>query len=141
MCQQTLQTYAELIDQVKRSHELAVATSLDRNVGDIRPLRGGNPSLPDDLPRVLMYHMISPQGTFEKHRGLRVDPTMFERQIAWLASNGWEFVTLSTLTRGGFRGGKQVAITFDDGYEDNALNALPVLQKYGAKATLYLVVD
>ena len=65
---------------------------------------------------------------------------MFERQIAWLARNGWEFVTLSTLTRG-FRGGKQVAITFDDGYEDNALSALPVLQKYGAKATLYLVVD
>ena len=98
------------------------------------------PALPDDLPRVLMYHMISPQGTSKKHRGLRVDPTMFERQIAWLASNGWEFVTLSTLTRR-FRGGKQVAITFDDGYEDNALNALPVLQKYGAKATLYLVVD
>ena len=98
-------------------------------------------SLPHDLPRVLMYHMISPQGTSKKHRGLRVDPAMFERQIAWLASNGWEFVTLSTLTDRGFRGGKQVAITFDDGYEDNILNALPVLQKYGAKATLYLVVD
>ena len=98
-------------------------------------------SLPHDLPRVLMYHMISPQGTSKKHRGLRVDPAMFERHIAWLASNGWEFVTLSTLTDRGFRGAKQVAITFDDGYEDNILNALPVLQKYGAKATLYLVVD
>ena len=98
-------------------------------------------SLPHDLPRVLMYHMISPQGTSKKHRGLRVDPAMFERQIAWLASNGWEFVTLSTLADRGFRGAKQVAITFDDGYEDNILNALPVLQKYGAKATLYLVVD
>ena len=33
------------------------------------------------------------------------------------------------------------AITFDDGYADNLLQALPLLQKYQCKATLYLVVD
>ena len=87
-----------------------------------------------------MYHMVSPQGVSKKHRGLRVDPAMFERQVAWLAANDWEFVTMSELSERDFRGGKQVAITFDDGYEDNLLNALPVLQKYQAKATLYLIV-
>lgn len=97
--------------------------------------------LSEDLPRVLMYHMVSPYDSSKKHRGLRVDPEMFERQIAWLAKEGWGFVTMSELSEGGFRGRKRVAITFDDGYEDNLLNALPVLQKYGAKATLYLVVD
>ena len=86
-----------------------------------------------------MYHMVSPQGVSKKHRGLRVDPAMFERQVAWLADNDWEFVTMSELSGREFRGGKQVAITFDDGYEDNLLNALPVLQKYRAKATLYLI--
>lgn len=99
------------------------------------------PALPDDLPRVLMYHMVSPQGVSKKHRGLRVDPAMFERQVAWLAANDWEFVTMAELSERNFRGGKRVAITFDDGYEDNLLNALPVLQKYQAKATLYLVVE
>ena len=42
----------------------------------------------------------------------------------------------------GFRGaGKTVILTFDDGYRDNYLNAHPLLAKYGAKATLFLVVD
>ena len=95
-------------------------------------------ALPDALPRVLMYHMVSAQGEAKKHRGLRVEPAMFERQVAWLAANGWQFVTMAELTERDFRGGKQVAITFDDGYEDNLLNALPILQKYDAKATLYL---
>ena len=99
------------------------------------------PALPDELPRVLMYHMVSAQGEAKKHRGLRVEPAMFERQVAWLAANGWQFVTMAELTKRDFRGGKQVAITFDDGYEDNLLNALPILQKYDAKATLYLVVE
>ena len=35
---------------------------------------------------------------------------------------------------------KVVAITFDDGYEDNYLKALPILKKYEACATLYLVI-
>jgi peptidoglycan/xylan/chitin deacetylase (PgdA/CDA1 family) len=34
-----------------------------------------------------------------------------------------------------------VVITFDDGYQDNLTNALPILKKYGFKATIYLVND
>ena len=30
---------------------------------------------------------------------------------------------------------------FDDGYEDNFTNAFPILKKYNAKATIYIVVD
>lgn len=36
---------------------------------------------------------------------------------------------------------KTVAITFDDGYLDNLENAYPILEKYQAKATIYVVVD
>ena len=36
---------------------------------------------------------------------------------------------------------KVVAITFDDGYLDNYTQAYPLLKKYNACATLYLVVD
>ena len=32
-------------------------------------------------------------------------------------------------------------LTFDDGFRDNYLAAHPLLVKYGAKATLFLVVD
>ncbi|MBD3843842.1 MAG: polysaccharide deacetylase family protein [Campylobacterales bacterium] len=34
---------------------------------------------------------------------------------------------------------RSFAITFDDGFEDNYINAFPILQKYNFKATVYLV--
>ncbi len=36
---------------------------------------------------------------------------------------------------------KSVIITFDDGYKDNLTNALPILQKYGFKATIFIIIN
>ena len=86
-----------------------------------------------------MYHMIAssvPRARFNK---LRVDPKMFERQIRWLRDDGWTFVFVSDLLQN--TQPKSVAITFDDGYLDNFTCADTILEKYDAKATLYLVVD
>ena len=99
------------------------------------------PSVADEHPRILMYHMIAAPGTTKQQRGLRVAETMFERQVRWLAEQGWQFVTMSELQAMSAPQAKTVAITFDDGYADNFTTALPILQKYAAKATLYLVVD
>ena len=87
-----------------------------------------------------MYHMIKQPVPGAKFNGLRVAPDMFERHIRWLSENNWRFVTMSELVDQK-PGDKVVAVTFDDGFEDNYLNAFPVLKKYKAKATLYLVVD
>lgn len=95
-------------------------------------------------PRILMYHMISDAPKGAKFRGLRVSPAQFERQLRYLSQHGWHFVTMQELTdqtANGTLQQKTVALTFDDGYQDNVTNALPLLQKYQAKATLYLVVD
>jgi len=89
-------------------------------------------------PRVLMYHMISAPRRGARYNGMRVSPEMFERQLIWLRDNEFKFVTLSELAIAK-PGGKLVALTFDDGYADNLLNALPLLKKYQARATLYLV--
>lgn len=93
-------------------------------------------------PRILMYHMISPALPGAKFRGLRVPPRQFDDQLRYLQAEGWHFVTMrELLANAGQLPEKTVALTFDDGYEDNYTQAFPLLKKYHAKATLYLVVD
>ena len=90
--------------------------------------------------RIMMYHMISRQQNKGKKSGLRVSPEMFERQLKYFKDNGWKFIKMSEL-QDYKNENKVVAITFDDGYLDNYTQALPLLKKYEACATLYLVID
>lgn len=95
-------------------------------------------------PRVLMYHMVSEHRPKAKFNKLRVTPAQFEKQVKWLSVKGFTFVTMSELHQGWTTETlppKTVAITFDDGYADNLHQAFPVLEKYKAKATIYVVVD
>lgn len=93
-------------------------------------------------PRILMYHMIAEPRPRARFNGLRVSPREFEWQLRWLRRNGWTSCTVSELLDMAPRlPQKAFAITFDDGYEDNLLRALPLLKEYQCKATLYLVVD
>ncbi len=100
------------------------------------------PTVDLHFPRILMYHMITEPVAGARFNGLRVSPSLFERQLRWLKDNGWQSFTMSELLeQGGRLPDKAFAITFDDGYADNFEQALPLLQRYGFKATLYLVVD
>lgn len=93
-----------------------------------------------DQPRVLMYHMVRdplPGGRFNK---MRVPPAMFRRQVEWLKREGWTFCFLSEILENSATADKRVVLTFDDGYQDNLLHALPVLKEFGAKATLFPVI-
>ena len=91
-------------------------------------------------PRILMYHMIREHLAGGRFNKLRVAPAEFERQLKWLVDNGWRFAFLSELDTLGDQP-KTVVLTFDDGYRDNYTSAHPLILKYGAKATLFLVVD
>ncbi|QKF71542.1 polysaccharide deacetylase [Campylobacter geochelonis] len=88
--------------------------------------------------RVLMYHSIS-EHKGEKHDKWRVKPLDFEKQMLWLSQNGFTSYKISELASLEQIPPKSVAITFDDGYEDNFTNSFKVLQKYNLKATIYLV--
>jgi peptidoglycan/xylan/chitin deacetylase (PgdA/CDA1 family) len=90
--------------------------------------------------RIMMYHMIAQQIPNKKRSGLRVSPAMFEKQLKWFSDNDWSFIKMSELTEHDNQE-KVVAITFDDGYLDNYKTAFPLLKKYNACATLYLVID
>lgn len=93
-------------------------------------------------PRILMYHMIRTPVASARFNKLRVPPAAFERQLKWLVRDGWTFAFVSELAaERGPRAAKTVVLTFDDGYRDNYSAADPLLRKYGAKATLFLVAD
>ncbi len=89
--------------------------------------------------RVLMYHSISEHIENEKHNKWRVKPKDFEKQMKWFYDNKWSSCTISELVELENISLKSFVITFDDGYEDNYINAFPILQKYNFKATIYLV--
>lgn len=95
------------------------------------------------LPRILMYHMVRSPRPNARFNKLRVAPAAFERQLKWLVAHGWQFAFLSELADLKTRNAatKTVVLTFDDGYRDNFLAAHPLLLKYNAKATLFLVAD
>ena len=98
------------------------------------------PSIDLKHTRIMMYHMISEQLDSGKKSGLRVSPNMFEKQLKWFVDNNWKFIKMSEIEK--YKDlEKVVAITFDDGYEDNYIKALPLLKKYKACATLYLVIE
>ncbi len=93
-------------------------------------------------PRILMYHMVQPHRAGARFNGLRVTPAHFEAQVRWLRKHGFTFFTLSELwSQRQQLPARAVAITFDDGYADNLHQALPILERYDAKATIYVVVD
>jgi len=89
---------------------------------------------------VLMYHSISASTAPDPHR-LRVHPDRLDRHLRLLRRLGLRGVGLTELLRAQQAGtaGGLVALTFDDGYTDFLEHAVPLLQRHGMRATLYVV--
>lgn len=90
---------------------------------------------------VLAYHRVGGSSGLE----LDLPPTLFERQVAWLAESGRVLSLEAALARldGPFpehpnAGGDPVVLTFDDGTADFADVALPVLVRHQVPVTLYV---
>jgi len=89
---------------------------------------------------ILMYHQIEtppPRGT--QLRGLIVSPTSFAWQMRILRTLGYRGLSMRELEPylRGERVGRVAGLTFDDGYQNNLINALPVLKQHNFSATCY----
>ena len=98
----------------------------------------GGPAVPRDWPLILAYHSVSD----ERDDALTSRADSFEAHLVWLRARGYRSVTLRDLTAGSLTPGERVVIvTFDDGYADNYTVALPLLERHGFVATIFLVTD
>ena len=97
-----------------------------------------HPTLPQDghaVP-VLMYHAVSNDCWGEAD--LFVMPEELDAQLNYLTQEGYDpiwFEDLSHLEDYD----KPVLLTFDDGYDDNYTELLPLVQKYGVKVTVFVI--
>lgn len=93
---------------------------------------------------VLMYHRVIKDDNEIGVHGTYVTTKQFDEQMAYLKKRGFETVTFNDLSNNGYkkrfdRDKKWIMITFDDGYKDNVENALPILNKYNFKSTIYIL--
>jgi len=93
---------------------------------------------------VLAYHRIADDGPPSLRRW-RVTPDMFRSQLRLLRAHGYYSVTSDDFlkARASHRPlpGRPVLITFDDGYQDFADAAWPILEEEGFQAEVFLVTD
>ena len=86
--------------------------------------------------RILFYHRVS-----DDDDPLAVTPRRFGEQMELLAREGYEVVDLAAavaLLERGAPAPRVVALNFDDGFRDVGENALPVLERLGFRATVFL---
>lgn len=98
----------------------------------------GAPVTYDVRMPVLMYHHVV--YNWEACNEMTVTVGRLERDLQWLADNGYHTVLPRELAAGKPLPDKPVLITFDDGYRSNYDLAFPVLQKYQAKAAIAIMV-
>jgi peptidoglycan/xylan/chitin deacetylase (PgdA/CDA1 family) len=91
---------------------------------------------------ILAYHKIGDPPADGWYTWSYVPTEVFAHQLAYLAANDWTVIDLATFLRGldepASLPARAVLITFDDGYRNNLTEALPVLQRLGYPAVLFV---
>lgn len=91
---------------------------------------------------ILLYHAIGEPVEIEWPPSLIISATLFESHLQYLTQEGYRVVSVGELVqllKNNDSVDKVVAMSFDDGYRNNHTDALPLLKKYNATASFYIV--
>ena len=88
-------------------------------------------------PVSTMYHSVN-ETPFTSLTGLFVRPSDLEDQLITLNSLGYEYIFADEFA---YSDTPTIMLTFDDGYEDNYTELFPLLKKYNAKATVFMITS
>lgn len=90
---------------------------------------------------ILMYHGVSPHSS-SRFREFVTSPERFEEQMAYLADRGFRVCGISELVVERAKPAKTaqplVGLTFDDAFRELLVHAVPVLERFGFGATIYV---
>ena len=96
---------------------------------------------------ILTYHSIRfyPVSEYKQFTDLTVTPDIFEKQIAYLHEHSYHIISFDQLVDHLLKDSplpsQPIVITFDDAWESQYLNALPVLKKYNDTATFFIFTN
>jgi len=88
---------------------------------------------------ILSLHRVGYPPRRAKIRGLFITPRLLTFQLYLLKLLGYRFLTLRDAIANTNKNEKVAVLTFDDGYADNVTAALPVLRKFNAPATVFVI--
>lgn len=93
---------------------------------------------------ILSYHGVAESNAAVDPEFLRVSPDAFRGQLDVLQAAGFRIVTVATLAAAARAAGGPpppglVALSFDDGMDDNHSELLPILREYDVPATVYVI--
>jgi peptidoglycan/xylan/chitin deacetylase (PgdA/CDA1 family) len=122
-------------DRAKQLLKNAVYRTIGETASTLGAVDGHDATL-----RVLMYHKVNDI----PRNPVTVPPALFDEQMAALRELGYTVVSLQAVlehvTRRASLPAGAVLITFDDGYRDNLENAVPILQRHGYPAVIFVPI-
>ncbi len=87
---------------------------------------------------ILAYHNVDVRSEWGINTVL---PELFEKQISFLASEGYKTCSLEDYVSGESVRDRSVILTFDDAYEGVLRFALPIMQRYRMTGTVFVISD